>query len=73
MCDYDKGLGGYRHALLVIDRWSGMVWDYYLKNREGVGIAAALTSLFGILERQYQLKPRVVECDNEFNTGPIKA
>ena len=73
ICDYDKGLGGYRHALLVTDRWSGIVWDYYLRNREGVGIATALASLFGILERQYQLKPRVVECDNEFNTGPIKA
>jgi len=58
---------------LIIDRWSGYCWDYYLQNREAELINLALNYLFGIMENQYQLRPKVVEADNEFNKLTIKA
>jgi hypothetical protein len=51
--------------MLITDRWSGMIWDYYLVERKTGPIINVLTDLFGILERQYQIKPKVIECDNE--------
>jgi len=42
--------------------------QYYLQNRKAVSIIAALTHLFGLLERQYDIKPKVIECDNELYT-----
>src|SRR5690349_19254068 len=71
--DFKDSLGGYKYLLLILDRWSSLVWDYYLKDKEGNSIALALASLFGILQRQFQIQPTVVESDNEFNQGAIKA
>ncbi|KHO10663.1 hypothetical protein MAA_11714 [Metarhizium robertsii ARSEF 23] len=52
-------------VMLATDRWSGFIWDYYLFTRTFGEILDALKHLLGHLERQYQIKPRVVECDNE--------
>uniref|UniRef100_A0A1Y1L2P0 Integrase catalytic domain-containing protein n=1 Tax=Photinus pyralis TaxID=7054 RepID=A0A1Y1L2P0_PHOPY len=55
-----------RHSVMfVTDRWSGYVWDFYLTDRKADTIKTALKILFGVLERRYQIKPRVIECDNE--------
>ena len=66
--DYEPGLQNFKSMMLVTDRWSGNMWDYYLQNRKAVSIIAALTHLFGLLERQYDIKPEVIECDNELYT-----
>jgi hypothetical protein len=66
--DYEPGLQNFKSTMLVTDRWSGNMWDYYLQNRKAVSIIAALTHLFGLLERQYDIKPKVIECDNELYT-----
>jgi hypothetical protein len=52
-------------VMLATDRWSGFIWDYYLFTRTFGEILDALKHLLGHLERHYQIKPRVVECDNE--------
>ncbi|KAF6518369.1 hypothetical protein HZS61_002447 [Fusarium oxysporum f. sp. conglutinans] len=58
--------------MLITDRWSGMIWDYYLADRHTGTLITALKDLFGLLERQYQLKPKVLECDNEIpNAGTV--
>ena len=54
-------------VMLVTDRYSGFVWDFYLPNREARTIAIGLEWLLRILDRQYQIKPRVIECDNELS------
>jgi len=59
------GLGDYKCLLLITDRWSGMMWDYYLTDHKSASILTALKDLFSILKRQYNLKPRIIECDNE--------
>ncbi|KAF7173426.1 hypothetical protein CNMCM6106_007498 [Aspergillus hiratsukae] len=63
--DYDTGYGGYKCQLLITDRWSGFMWDYYLTDHKSETILAVLKHLFGTLERQYQIRPRKIECDNE--------
>ncbi|OAQ57705.1 polyprotein [Purpureocillium lilacinum] len=52
-------------VMLITDRWSGYVWDYYLVERRLGTIHEALKDLLGTLEHQHQLRPRVIECDNE--------
>ncbi|KAF4474070.1 Retrovirus-related Pol polyprotein from transposon TNT [Colletotrichum fructicola Nara gc5] len=42
-----------------------MIWDYYLVERSLSTIDIVLENLFGILQRQFQVKPKAVECDNE--------
>ena len=66
--DFEKDDEGYSSSMLVTDRWSGYIWDFYLKDRTGPSVITALKVLFGILERQYEIKPKVIECDNEIIT-----
>jgi hypothetical protein len=51
--------------MLITDRYSGFVWDFYLRTRDAQSIIIGLQWLLTILERQYQIKPEVIECDNE--------
>jgi len=62
--DYEKSDKGFKSTMLVTDRWSGEIWDYYLTDRTAASIIAALEDLFGRLELQ-GFKPQVIECDNE--------
>jgi hypothetical protein len=41
------------------------MWDYYLTDQKSGTILAALKHLFETLERQYQLCPQKIKCDNE--------
>jgi len=54
--------------MLVTDRWSGLCWDYYLSDRKAKTILTAINHLFGTLLRQYEIKPKIVEVDNELTT-----
>lgn len=63
--DYEMGYGNYKCLLLITDRWSGNSWDYYLTDHKSATILAALQHLFGLLERQFQIRPEKIECDNE--------
>ncbi|RYC78724.1 hypothetical protein BFJ63_vAg18401 [Fusarium oxysporum f. sp. narcissi] len=70
--DLVRDWGGRTSVMLITDRWSGMIWDYYLADRHTGTLITALKDLFGLLERQYQLKPKVLECDNEIpNAGTV--
>ena len=64
--DFQRGYDGYTTLMLIIDRWLGLIWDYYIKgNYTTEDIITALKSLFGMLFNQYRIKPKVIECDNE--------
>jgi hypothetical protein len=60
-----SGDPGYTSAMLVTDRYSGYIWDYYLPDRTAPTLLGALKHLLKTLERQLQCKPEVIECDNE--------
>ena len=44
------------------------MWDFYLQDRTTDSIITVLSTFLGLLERQYELKPQVIECDNELTT-----
>jgi len=48
--DFKEGYNGYRYLLLFTDRWSGLAWDYYLRDREAESIIPAINDLFNTLE-----------------------
>ncbi|KAL9563919.1 hypothetical protein ACKAV7_011954 [Fusarium commune] len=63
---YDiSGDPGYTSAMLVTDRYSGYIWDYYLPDRTAPTLIGALEHLLRTLERQLQCRPEVIECNNE--------
>ena len=65
--DFEERYNGFRYLLLVSDRWSGLTWDYYIKDRSFESIITALSHLLGSLQQNYQLRSTVVECDNELS------
>ena len=44
------------------------MWDFYLQDCTINSIITVLSTFLGLLERQYELKPQVIECDNELTT-----
>ena len=62
---------GFSHLLLVTDRATGFIWDFYLERVNSSLIRRTLNYLLGVLERQHRLKPRVIEADNELNTKEL--
>ncbi|KAL1971785.1 hypothetical protein VTN31DRAFT_1873 [Thermomyces dupontii] len=63
--DFPEDKDGYSSVVLITDRISQMIWDYYLKDRRSDSIATALKSHLQILERQYGIYVKAIECDNE--------
>jgi hypothetical protein len=47
--DCEEDIEGYSSLMLVTDRYSGFIWDFYLKDRTSGTIIGALEMLFGIL------------------------
>ena len=70
--DYEPGYGGFNSLMLITDRWSGYIWDFYLTDREGKTIIRIFKWFFGILKRQYSIQPRVIEMDGELFTQKPK-
>jgi hypothetical protein len=56
---------GYWSAMLFTDRYSGYVFDIYLKRRTAEALVEAFEYFLGVLANQYQIVPEVFECDNE--------
>ena len=56
---------GFNSLMLVTDRYSGYSWDFYLSDRKSNTIIDALRHLFGVIHIQYQVRPKVIESDNE--------
>jgi hypothetical protein len=63
--DFEPDEAGYSSLLLVVDRVSGYMWDFYMRDRKTDTVITALHELLGLLERQYEIKVKAVESDNE--------
>jgi hypothetical protein len=48
--DCEPRLDDYTSTILITDRWSSFIWDFYLQDRTAQSIITALDSLFGILD-----------------------
>jgi hypothetical protein len=63
--DFGPGRKGLRYVMLLTDRYSGYWWEYYLIDRYTKTIQAAMTEFLAHMDRQFDIKPKAVECDNE--------
>jgi hypothetical protein len=55
--------------MLVTDRYSGILWDFYFKdNRPGKSIIRLLDIIVQFLKKQYNITVKVIECDGEIAT-----
>ena len=66
--DFEADEDGYKSLMLLTDRWSGYMWDFYLQDRTASSINTVLSMFLGLLKNQYNLKPQVIECDNELTS-----
>jgi hypothetical protein len=73
--DFEPDDKGYNRLMLLTDRISRYSWDYYMQDKKAGSIIAALQSFLGMLERQYGVNVKAIECDNEIviNKPRIKA
>jgi hypothetical protein len=46
--DFEPGYGGFSTLMLISDRWSTYIWDFYLQGHSMNGILEALESFFNI-------------------------
>ena len=59
--------------MLVTDRYSGLIWNFYLQDRTAKSIIKVFFPYFlDFLKQTYNLKPEVIECDNEITTQKPK-
>jgi hypothetical protein len=65
--DFEEETEGYSSCMLVTERWSGHICDFYLQDRKADTIITVLKILIGILE-SYGIKVQVIECDNELTS-----
>jgi hypothetical protein len=70
--DFEEDEDNYNSLMLITDRWSGYIWDFYLQDRTADSIITVLSTFLGLLKNQYNLKPQVIECDNELTTQKPK-
>ena len=58
-----------KSQMLVTDRYSGILWDFYSKdNRPGKSIIRLLDIIVQFLKKQYNIAVKVIECDGEIAT-----
>ncbi|KAL8310867.1 hypothetical protein RB597_001710 [Gaeumannomyces tritici] len=63
--DVAKERDGFRSVLLITCRMTGLIWDFWMPNREAETVIQAADEITGLLMHQFNLKVRDVECDGE--------
>lgn len=63
--EFEEDKEHFSNLLLINDRVSGYMWDYYLRDRKADTIITALKSHIGFLQRQYGISVKAIESDNE--------
>lgn len=56
---------GFNSLMLLTNQWSGYVWHFHLLSRIAPVITRAFDLFLTSIERQYGIKLRVIETDNE--------
>lgn len=63
--NYIKGIDDYTSQMLITCRQTGYTWDYYFTERTAIALINTFRSFLGMMETQYHIKVKVIECDNE--------
>lgn len=51
--------------MLITDRFSGFIWDFYMASHTSVEILEMLKWFFEYLEKHHNIRPIKIEMDNE--------
>jgi hypothetical protein len=70
--DYIPEINGYISQMLLTNRNTSYVWNYYLVNRIFQTLIKTFRSFFGIMTYRYDLVVKVIECDNEIIERNLK-
>ena len=70
--DFELAYEKSRYLLLITDRCTGMMWDYYLSDRSAPSIIKCLQHFINMVAVQYDEKVKVIECDNEMFTRKLE-
>jgi hypothetical protein len=60
-----QGYAGYTSVWIFTDRATGYSWDYYATSRSTPALCSAIARFLKMLEIQYSIKVKAIECDNE--------
>ncbi|KAM7211005.1 hypothetical protein V8F06_013612, partial [Rhypophila decipiens] len=63
--DLIRSQEGFNSVMLFTERKTGYVYDLYLADRETSTLIIAIDLFLNTMERQYGLRVKVIECDDE--------
>ena len=63
--DYTKDDQGFSSAMLITDRATGFVWDYYFQKRTAREVIDVLRFHLAFIKKHHRLEPLRIESDNE--------
>ena len=66
--DFTNGYDGSTTLLLITDRMTMVMWDYYLTDHTADSILMSFHHFLQLVKSHYNVFPTAVECDNEFTT-----
>ena len=66
--DFNRALDNSSSMMLLTDRCTGMMWDYYLENRTANSINVAFSHFLDLWKKQYAIEVKIIESDNEITT-----
>ena len=61
----ESTMHGEKTLMLITDRFSGFMWDYYMTSHRGDEILETLKWFLDYLEKAYVISPVKIEMDNE--------
>jgi hypothetical protein len=63
--NYAAGINEYISQMILTNRATGYVWNYYFVTRKSAGLIKMCDTFFNIMEVHNFIRIKTVECDNE--------
>jgi hypothetical protein len=63
--DYAFGINKYTFQVILINRATGYVWDYYFVTRKSADLIRICNAFFNIIKVHNFIKVKTVKCDNK--------
>jgi hypothetical protein len=63
--NYASGINEYIFQIILIDRATGYVWNYYFVTRKFADLIKIFNAFFNIMEVHNSIKVKTVKCDNK--------
>jgi hypothetical protein len=63
--NYASGISKYTSQMILINRATGYIWDYYFVTRKSADLIRMFDAFFNIIKVHNFIKVKTVECDNK--------